>query len=57
MFFGNAGEGQGGLGCRGSWGRKEADTTGRLNWTELNESLKIFGPSFNQAFPSLIAEF
>ena len=26
-----AGDGQGGLGCCGSWGRKELDTTERLN--------------------------
>ena len=31
-----AGDGQGGLGCYDSWGRKELDTTERLNWTELN---------------------
>ena len=30
------GDGQGGLTCYGSWGRKESDTTERLNWTELN---------------------
>ena len=30
------GDGQGGLACCGSWGRKELDTTERLNWTELN---------------------
>ena len=30
------GDGQGGLECCGSWGRKESDTTERLNWTELN---------------------
>ena len=31
------GDGQGGLGCCGSWGRKESDTTEwtELNWTEL----------------------
>ena len=29
------GDGQGGLGCCDSWGRKESDTTERLNWTEL----------------------
>ena len=29
------GDGQGGLACWGSWGRKELDTTERLNWTEL----------------------
>ena len=27
------GEGQGGLACCDSWGRKESDTTERLNWT------------------------
>ena len=29
------GDGQGGLACCDSWGRKELDTTERLNWTEL----------------------
>ena len=29
------GDGQGGLACCYSWGRKELDTTERLNWTEL----------------------
>ena len=28
------GDGQGGLACCGSWGRKESDTTELLNWTE-----------------------
>ena len=32
------GDGQGGLACCGSWGRKESDMTERLNWTELNSS-------------------
>ena len=32
------GDGQGGLACCDSWGRKESDTTEQLNWTEL----KIF---------------
>ena len=31
------GDGQGGLACCGSRGRKESDTTQRLNWTELKE--------------------
>ena len=31
-----AGDGQGGLACCDSWGRKESDTTEWLNWTELN---------------------
>ena len=30
------GEGQGGLACCCSWGRKESETTEQLNWTELN---------------------
>ena len=30
------GDGQGGLECCDSWGRKESDTTEQLNWTELN---------------------
>ena len=30
------GDGQGGLVCCNSWGRKESDTTERLDWTELN---------------------
>ena len=29
------GDGQGGLACCNSWGRKELDTTERLNWTEI----------------------
>ena len=36
------GDGQGGLACCGSWGHKESDTTGRLNWTELiNDSKSL----------------
>ena len=31
------GDGQGGLACCDSWGRKESDTTERLNWTEQRE--------------------
>ena len=30
-------DGQGGLACCDSWGRKESDTTEELNWTELND--------------------
>ena len=30
------GDGQGGLACCDSWGRKDSDTTERLKWTELN---------------------
>ena len=31
-----AGDGQGGLACCDSWGRKESDTTEWLDWNELN---------------------
>ena len=31
------GDGQGGLACCDSWGRKESDMTEQLNWTELND--------------------
>jgi len=34
------GDGQGGLACCDSWGRKESDTTERLNWTELIWTIK-----------------
>ena len=30
------GDGQGGLVCYNSWGRKDSDMTERLNWTELS---------------------
>ena len=39
------GDGQGGLVCCGSWGRKESDTTERLNWTELNNTFSGFPDS------------
>ena len=45
------GDGQGGLVCWGSWGRKESDTTEQLNWTDniLNSEsyheCKVFLPS------------
>ena len=31
------GDGQGGLVCFDSWGRKESDTAEQLNWTELSD--------------------
>ena len=34
------GDGQGGMVYCNSWGRKESDTTERLNWTKLNWTLK-----------------
>ena len=34
------GDGQGGLACCNSWGRKESDTTEQLNWTEMTRWMK-----------------
>ena len=34
------GDGQEGLTCCNSWGRKESDTTERLNWTEYQMTIK-----------------
>ena len=34
-------DGQGGLACCNSWGRKESDMTERLNWTELLSSFQL----------------
>ena len=39
------GDGQGGLECCDSWGRKESDMTEQLNWTELNCTLKAPSPN------------
>ena len=36
------GDRQGGLACCDSWGRKELDTTERLNWTELIRDFILF---------------
>ena len=36
------GDGQGGLECCDSWGRKELDTTEQLNWTENILKLLVF---------------
>ena len=33
------GDGQGGLACCDSWGHKESDTTGQLNWTETEYTI------------------
>ena len=38
------GDGQGGLRCYSSRGRKESDMTEGLNWTELSATLFIFFP-------------
>ena len=39
------GDGQGGLACCDSWGRKESDTTERLIWSDLKD------PNFFSVFP------
>ena len=35
------GDGQGSVACCGSWGRKESDTTERLNWTALFTNILV----------------
>ena len=35
------GDGQGGLACCGSWGRKESDTTEWLDWTEQQHRIML----------------
>ena len=42
------GDGQGGLVCCNSWGRKESDMTEQLNWTEVNHNTHCFSPYFFQ---------
>ena len=45
------GDGQGGLVCCDSWGRKESDTTEQLNWTELNWFLSFIVSIFAWNIP------
>ena len=45
------GDGQGGLACCNSWGRKESDTAERLNWTQSN--LQIQCNSYQDAMTFL----
>ena len=42
------GNGQGGLGCYSSWGRKESNMTERLNWTELKYLLIFTTDTVNE---------
>ena len=43
------GDGQGGLACCDSWGRKESDTTEQMNWTEegSNSNCLLWEQSLN----------
>ena len=45
------GDGQGSLACCSRWGRKESDTTERLNWTEHDKSSKQLSISSYDYFP------
>ena len=36
------GDGQGGLACCGSWGRKESEKAEQLNWTELLSEIHFY---------------
>ena len=42
------GDGQGGLACCDSWGRKESDATEQLNWTEWPNGLVVFSSLGNK---------
>ena len=44
------GDGQGGLACCDSLGRKESDTTERLNWTEWTHKLPLQWIKFSLSF-------
>ena len=44
------GDGQGGLACCGSWGRKESDMTEWLNWTELKKNYMNLIETFSTFF-------
>ena len=46
-------DGQGGLACCDSWGRKESDTTERLKWTDVDMSVYIFLSSSYPFLPLL----
>ena len=47
------GDGQGGLACCNSWGRKESDMTEGLDWTELNSTdIIMFGSSRQSHYSS-----
>ena len=46
------GDGQGGLACCDSWGRKESDMTEQLNWTELN-GMSVYPNSMNVCYCSV----
>ena len=45
------GDEQGGLACCDSWGRRESDTTERLNWTELTLNILSYKQNMDSFFP------
>ena len=48
------GDGQEGLACCGPWGRKESDTTERLNWTELHKCCLLPSTKWHGHFVSTV---
>ena len=50
------GDGQGGLACWDSWGRKESDTTERLNWIEVKTSSTTLKGSFESRHPCCVPD-
>ena len=51
------GDGQGGLACCDSWGRKESDMTEGLNWTELKKELEAWSQYVVPYFESEATSF
>ena len=49
------GDGQGGLACCNSWGRKESDTTEQLNWNWIYRSLVYLGRYIPKYFILFVA--
>ena len=47
------GDGQGGLACCDSWGRKESNTTERLTWTELMQWTRSWN-NWNESPPTTL---
>ena len=54
VYTPGVGDGQGGLACCRTWGRKESDMTERLNWTEYWVMLSIFSPCVYWPFACLL---
>ena len=50
------GDGQRGLACCNSWGRKESDMTEQLNWTELNKTKDLHVENYKTLLKEIKAD-